>query len=256
MSLPKVSVVIPSFRDPRIVETIESVKAQHYDADRIEIVVMDGGSADALLTDIRRALPPGSHLVSEPDDGIYDAINRGLERATGDAILTIGSDDRLVDADLFAKVAKEFLGGANVVFCGTAYTDKNWKEIRRWPAYEFKYLNFIIGRQFSHFALFCGKNIYEKTEYFNCKNKVNADYEFFHKMLKNKKRWNVVARCLPGYGVQMRMGGASSRDILGIISNNIKILKYILRNDVYLLAGFFLKPVHKAIEVLRVRLRR
>lgn len=252
----KFSVVIPSFRDPRVLETIASIKEQTFDPGQIEIVVQDGGSDAELIARIAAAVGEQGRVVQEEDHGIFDGINRGLRNATGDLILTLGSDDRVRDPDLFVKVAKVATEDqANFIFCALSYTDANWNDVRCWPAYRFRYWTYVIGRQFAHFSLFAAPDLYEKLGYFNTENKVNADYEFFHKALVEAEKVGIRPGYVDDYGVQMKMGGNSSRSLGKMMRHNMLILRYIVTTDVRLLPGFFLKPLHKALEYLRVRVQ-
>ena len=249
----KVSVVIPSFNDPRIVETIKSVKAQSYDSSKVEIVVQDAGSNDDVKGIISSVLGQHDKLICEKDCGIFDGINRGLKNASGDIILTLGTDDRIRDENLFARVEREFDQGFNFIYCGLNYTDENWRIIRRWPARKFSMFTYYLGYQFAHFALFCTPKLYDDIGYFNAKNPVNADYEFFYDALAMKNSIGIRASTIKSYSVDMKIGGNSSRSLLAILKSNGLIARFICQKNPLLLFGLLLKPVHKASEYLRAK---
>lgn len=250
----KFSVVIPSFNDIRILETIQSIKNQTYPQEKIEIVVQDSLSSEKIAADIKNFLNENDKFISEKDDGIFDGINKGLLNASGDIILTLGTDDRIKDDDLFFEVEKKFNAGFNFIFCDLLYTDSNWKSVRKWPARKFSYTNYLLGRQYAHFSLFCTKSIYNKLGYFNTSNLVNADYEFFHKALLEKNRIGINSAIIKNKFIQMKLGGNSSRNILKIISSNLIMLNYIIKNDIWLLPGFLLKPIHKIMEAFSAKI--
>lgn len=250
----KISVVIPSFNDLRVLETIESVHRQEYDRSLIEVIVQDGGSDSSVISSISGALGPLDSLITESDNGIFDGINRGLKNAGGDIILTLGTDDRICDSSLFLKVRELYDEGFNFIQCGLCYTDNNWKVIRKWPARNFSYANYLIGRQFAHFSLFCTPNLYEQLGYFNDKNPVNADYEFFLKALKRKRKVGIKPASIPSFSIQMKIGGNSSKSLKKVLSSNLIMLRYILKTDPLLFLGQFLKPFHKLVEFLKARL--
>lgn len=252
----KISVVLASKEDVRILGAIDSIKAQNYPPEHVEIVIHDALSSDAFVSKVRAHLPQGSRLISEADTGIFDGINRGLEKAKGEIILTLGSDDRIYDLDLFLKVKEKYEAGANFIFCGLSYTDENWNELRRWPAYRFTWFNYLIGRQFAHLALFCTKDVYRRCKPFNIKNPINADYEFFLDMLRDKKKLGLIDDYIDEYAIQMRMGGTSSKSVPIMVHHNFRILAYLAKNEPILLPGQLLKPVHKLIEAMRVRFSR
>jgi glycosyltransferase involved in cell wall biosynthesis len=247
----KLSFVIPSFNDERIVETINSINAIKTTRTNLEIIVQDGGSEASVLQKIRSVLCENDKLVVELDNGIFDGINRGIKNATGDMILTLGTDDRVYDQLIYDKILKEYEAGTSLINVGLAYTDENWKVKRKWIARKFSILRYIIGIQYAHFGLVCTPEVYKKFGSFNTVNKVNADYEFFHNLIIRMKDLKLRQAVIADICIQMKLGGNSSRNIRSILRNQLIILKYILKNDVRLLPGLFLKPFWKILEILR-----
>ena len=98
----KLSFVIPSFQDIRILETIESIhKIDVPSSDCIEIIVQDAGSSNEILDKIKNKLKKNDKLFLEKDKGIFDGINKGLKNTTGDLIATLGTDDRVLALDYY-----------------------------------------------------------------------------------------------------------------------------------------------------------
>ena len=244
----KLSFVIPSYQDPRILETIESIhKIMVPKSDSIEIIVQDGGSSKDILDKIKNKLTSNDKLIVEKDEGIFDGINKGLKNSTGDLIATLGTDDRVFDLN-FNELKQYYQEGYNFIQYDINYTNQLWKPIRYWKAKDLSYLKYVLGMQYPHFGLICTKNIYEKVNYFNIKNKINADYEFFYNccFLKeiNQKTINKIF-------VQMKIGGNSSAGLVAVLKGNLNIFKFIIKTNPLLLFGLVLKPLYKIKEFVK-----
>ena len=162
MSFPKISIVTPTFNSaPTLRETIESVLAQDYK--NWEHIVMDGGSNDGTL-DILRSYP---HLqwVSEKDKGHYHAMNKGIERASGDVVAILNGDDCYRDGAL-SSVAAAFQNHPDwdALFGDVVYVDGQGKEIfrRHEAAYDYDILRFGNVCYIIHPTLFVKKKVYDR----------------------------------------------------------------------------------------------
>lgn len=253
----KISFVIPSFNDTRILETIESIKRNVYNLGEhsLEIVVQDCGSNDSLVSRIDSTLSVDDKLIIENDLGIFDGINRGIKNCTGELIITLGSDDRICSLDLEGLV-KLFDLGYNFFQFDIEYTNENWKPLRFWKARRLNNFNLYLGRQYAHFGLITTKEIYTNLGYFNVFNKINADYEFFYNCVKQKSKIGINEYIINKVLTQMRVGGNSSAGFCAIYKGNLRLLEFILKKDFMLLPGFLiLKPFFKLIEVILVRIK-
>lgn len=248
----KLSFVIPSFQDERILDTIASIKEINAPNNSIEIIVQDGGSNKSLLKRIENSLGNNDKLIVEKDFGIFDGINRGLKNASGDLIATLGSDDRVLFLDYNLLLSK-FKKGYNFLQYDIQYTDSNWKPLRYWKARRLSFLRYALGIQHAHFGLICSPDIYKKLGYFNIENKVNADYEFFYKCTVNKRNL-IVQDVIHQVFVQMKLGGNSSSNIRAVLKANFGIFKFILKTNPLLIIGIILKPIYKSHEFLLSRL--
>lgn len=240
-----ISFVIPSLNDRRIIECIKSIQSTNIPDDKIEIIIQDGGSSQSLINEIKSLLSKNDQLIVEQDSGIFDGINRGIRRSNGYFILSLGSDDRVFNLK-YEEIKKLWASGVQVVIGELAYTDENWTPIRYWKARKISYTQYLLGRQYAHFSLLCTKEVYEQVGYFNTKNKVNADYEFFYYLCLNIKKFkqNVHNQVV----TQMRIGGNSSKNIQTILRANITIFKFIFKANPLLFFGFTFKPFYKLIE--------
>ena len=249
----KLSFVIPSFQDERILETIQSIKKIEAPKDSIEIIVQDGGSNKILLNKIENLLTNNDKLIVEKDLGIFDGINRGLKNSSGNLIATLGTDDRVLSLDYNLLLSK-FKKGFNFIQYDIEYTDSKWKPLRFWKARKLSSLRYALGIQHAHFGLICSPEVYKEIGYFNTKNKVNADYEFFYKCTYEKRKI-IVQEVISNVFVQMKLGGNSSSNLKSIFKANLKILKFIFQNNPILIFGLILKPFYKIQEFLLSKLR-
>ena len=246
------SFVIPSFNDYRILETIQSIKKIKSPKDKIEIIIQDGGSKKDLLVKINKIIGDNDKLFVEKDYGIFDGINRGLKNASGDMIATLGTDDRVFNLD-YSRLLSKYLSGYNFIQYDIHYTDSNWNPIRFWKARKISFINYFLGFQHAHFGLICSPEIYESVGYFNTKNKVNADYEFFYSCILNKKI--IKQDIIPEIFVQMKIGGNSSSNLRSILSANFLIFKFIIAKNPLLLFGLFFKPFYKLYEFSIIKIK-
>lgn len=242
-----ISIVIPSHNDYRILKTINSIISQKFDLNKIEIIIIDNLSEKKLLNQISIKLKDLKHLiVSEKDEGIFDAINKGIKKAKGRYIYTIGSDDFINKSnflfDIKSKIEEE---NPDIIFFGIQYTLNNGKVFRKWPPHKFNLLNKMIGKQFAHFGMICRKDVFKKFGLFNYKNKISADLEFFLKLPIKNNKYSYLNK----YYVNMHFGGNSSKNLLRIVFSNFIMGKFILLNYPLYFPGFILKPIHKLREI-------
>lgn len=243
------SIIIPSFRDPRILETIDSINKQTYRRDKLEIVVMDGGSDKLLLIEIRNHLQPHDLLFSEKDDGIFDAINRGIARASGEVIFTLGSDDKFASSDAVGDLMGAFANPEVQYVCaGIGYTNKRWEMVRDWPATQPTLTNFLLGCQVSHFGFACRKRVYDEIGYFTLSYDYSADFDFFLRLSKRKLIGARVSKRL----VFMKLGGKTSKNVRNILRGNKQIFASGYSHyGPLILVHLMAKPFVKALQFVR-----
>jgi len=180
-SWPKISIITPSYNQARFLErTILSVLNQNYL--NLEYIIIDGGSTDGSLEIIRKYEKYLSYWISEEDNSMYEAINKGLEVASGDILAYLNSDDLYLPGTIqtvveyFHKHPKAFL-----VYGDTDYMDAegNFMYTYRYPA--FKYHRFILLNWSSipQQSSFWRRGIHDEIGYFNTEFKMAGDFEFF-----------------------------------------------------------------------------
>lgn len=204
----KISIVTPCFNSARtIAQTIESVLAQDYSD--IEYIIVDGGSTDGTVDIVHSYGDKIAKFVSEPDRGIYDAMDKGIKMASGDIVGIINSDDFYADSAVLSKVVEAFrASGAQTVYGDLDYVDEidTDKMVRRWRSGEYRTGSFRWGWHPPHPSFFVRCEVYEKFGYFNDELKISADYELMLRFLHFR---GVSTAYLPSVLVKMRTGGAS-----------------------------------------------
>lgn len=208
----KISVITPCFNSAATIrDTIESVLSQDYA--NIEYIIIDGGSKDDTLSIIEEYKCRISKVVSERDDGIYDAMNKGIAVAGGDVIAILNSDDFYADCSVLSQVASLFKSSeVDTVYGDLDYVDSEniSKIVRRWRAGKRGKNAFRFGWHPPHPSFFVKKELYEKFGVFRQELRISADYEFMLRLLYVHK---ISSAYLASVLVKMRTGGASGGTI-------------------------------------------
>jgi glycosyltransferase involved in cell wall biosynthesis len=204
----KVSIITVVYNGKNTIEDcIKSVAGQTYP--NIEHIIIDGGSTDGTVEVIKRYKDKFSYWVSEPDNGIYDAMNKGIKAATGDIIGILNSDDMYADNSVIESVVRTITEN-NVDSCygDLVYVDRDdtAKIKRQWKAGKYKKERFKTGWMPPHPAFFVKKEMYKRYGYLNLNFPLAADYEL---MLRFLYKHEVSAAYIPKVLVKMRAGGTS-----------------------------------------------
>ena len=212
-----------------IVDTINSVLCQKYK--NIEYIVIDGGSTDGTLSLLKSRRHQLSTLVSEPDRGIYDAMNKGLKLANGDIIGFLNADDFYCNSEVISKVAREFELDSflEANYADLIYVDKinTSKSIRYFKSSEFKQGLFLKGWCPPHPTFFVRKSVYERFGNFNLKYNLASDVDL---MMRFLEKYKIKSLYKPETWVKMRMGGVSNKNLKNIWLQNMEILNSIYNN--------------------------
>jgi glycosyltransferase involved in cell wall biosynthesis len=191
-------------------DCLASVAAQSHAAEQI---VIDGASTDGTAGLVRAFRPPVARLVSEPDGGIYEAMNKGILLAGGEVVGTLNADDVYADAAVLAQVAAAFADPElELVYGDLEYVDRAdpGRVVRRWRAGAFTPRSFYRGWMPPHPTVFVRRQVYERCGLFATDLGTAADYELLLRLLL---RHRVRAAYLPRVLVRMRRGGASNRTL-------------------------------------------
>lgn len=246
----KISIITVCFNSKDFIQqTIDSVAAQSYP--NIEHVIIDGGSTDGTVA-ILEANKAKINYISEPDKGIYDAMNKGVKLATGDAIGTLGAGDFYPNNTIISKVAAAF----EQYKTDAIYGDKQYvnpenieKTVRYWAAGEYKIENWLEGWMPPHQAFYLRKNAFEKYGLYMTEFRSAGDYELMLRMLYKHK---LTAQYIPELLVTMLTGGTSTASFSNRIKANLEDRKAWLVNNIepkwYTL---YMKPLGKVLQFFR-----
>ncbi|MFY8020080.1 MAG: glycosyltransferase family 2 protein [Bacteroidia bacterium] len=217
----KISVITAVYYNKTYIhDAIQSVLSQK-NVD-IEYIIVDGGSKDGT---VEIALSYGNQInkfISEPDNGVYDALNKGIAMATGDIIAMLHSDDFYTHDLVLSQVVEAFENtDCEAVYSNLYYVDgKNTNKIVRvWDSGSFPPSDFYKGWMPPHPAFFVRRAVYEKYGAFNTLLKSSADYEL---MLRLILRHQINIAYIPKFFVKMRTGGASNRSFINRLKANIE----------------------------------
>lgn len=247
----KISIITVTYNSAKtIADTIRSINEQTYP--NIEHIIIDGSSKDNTLDIINNISNRVCKIVSEPDKGIYDAMNKGITLATGDVIGILNSDDFYASPDVISKIITTFeKGDCDAVYGDLDYVDsKNVSKIVRfWKAKEYKKRAFFRGWHPPHPTFFVKKEMYQKFGKFNLKYKIAADYELMLRFIaKEKIRTRYISEVL----VKMRTGGESNQNLKNIITANRESYEAWKDNGLYINPiAFMRKPLSKILQYIK-----
>lgn len=249
----KVSIITVCFNSDRTIrDTLNSVWSQRFS--NIEHIIVDGGSSDRtmdIVTEYREWLGP---VVSEPDKGLYDAMNKGIGMANGDIIGILNSDDFYENDDVIEAVVGAFRKDPNLdmLFGDVVFVNPPDLETitRFYRAGHFRPWKLRFGWMPPHPATFVTKAVYEKHGKYRLDMKISADYEMFVRWLsKAKLNYCWVDRVL----VRMRAGGVSTGGLKSSLILNKEIVRACKENGLYTNLMLVLTKIpFKCLELLRL----
>ncbi len=193
-----------------IVTTLESVAAQSYP--HLEHIIVDGLSGDQTL-DIVKRFPHVKKVISEKDQGIYDAMNKGVQAATGAIIGILNSDDFYTGPEVIREVVQQITAtGSQALYADLVYVSSRNIEriVRTWKAGSYQERKFLFGWMPPHPTFFVRREVYAMYGSFRQEMKSAADYEL---MLRFLYKNNIPVTYLPKTIVKMRTGGQSNASL-------------------------------------------
>ena len=244
----KVSVITTTFNSAKSIEScLCSVLNQNYN--NIEYLIIDGESKDQTLAILNKFVADFNQIriFSEKDKGMYDALNKGINLASGDIIGFIHSDDFLESNDIINQIVSmiksESLDG---VYGDLQYINRNNPQtiIRSWKSLDYHQSLLERGWMPPHPTLFLKKEVYEKHGLFDLSYKISADYDFILRIFKDSE---LKFGYIPKVITKMRTGGISNRNLKNIIKKSIEDYRAIRSNNV----GNFLTLIRKNTSKLK-----
>lgn len=248
----KISVITAVYNSEATVgEAIASVAAQTYPD--VEHLVVEGKSKDGSLAAIERASHDRMRLISEPDEGIYDALNKGVRNATGDVVGFIHSDDFLAHDGVLARIAAAFADPAvEAVFSDLVYVSQadTSRVIRHWSTGAFHPRRLKYGWMPAHPTLYLRREVYERFGTFDKNMRIAADYDFILRYFSQATGKSVY---IPEVLYKMRVGGVSNRnwakirqkmqeDMLAIRRNRVGGLHTLAFKNLSKVGQFLVRP--------------
>jgi glycosyltransferase involved in cell wall biosynthesis len=213
-----------------IEDCIKSVITQQYP--NYEYIIIDGGSTDGTIDIIKKYYDHISIFNSEPDSGIYDAMNKGIKLATGEIVGILNSDDIYNSNDVLTEVVREFTEkGVDAVFADLVYVDRNNtdKIVRYYKSANFTPNKFAYGWMPAHPTFFLKRKYYEKYGLFKTDYKIAADYELLVRLLgKNKLAYSYLQKVI----IKMRSGGISTSSFKSNWILNMEIVRACRENGI------------------------
>ncbi|MFZ4481587.1 MAG: glycosyltransferase family 2 protein [Rhodoferax sp.] len=211
----KISIITAVYnRAGSIAQAVQSVQTQSWH--NVEHVVVDGASTDDTVQVLQSCMHAQALWVSEPDNGIYDALNKGLARATGDVIGLMHSDDFFADAQVLARVAAAFADpDVDAVYGDLDYvaSDDTTRIIRRWRSGEYSPARLARGWMPPHPTLYLRRSVIERWGGYDTRYQIAADYDA---ILRYFGQGKIRAAYIPHVLVKMRVGGESNRSLARI----------------------------------------
>ncbi len=226
----KISIITAVFNNrDTVAQALDSVLSQsHLDS---ELVVIDGGSTDGTLNILSGYIDRMAVFVSEPDRGIYDALNKGIAKATGDVIGFLHSDDLMADESVLKRVADAFADPAvDAVYGDLVYVSRNdpSRVVRRWKAGSFNVNQFRWGWMPPHPTFYVRREIYERLGSFDTTFRIAADYDCMLRFLKAGIRVTYI----PHLQVRMRVGGVSNRSLHSMVAKSVEDIRALRKNNI------------------------
>jgi len=239
-------------------DTLLSVQAQQ--ALHLEYILIDGGSTDGtvVLIESEHAKQDSAlaNWVSEPDQGIYDALNKGIARATGEVLGFLHADDVFADTEVLARVASAFTDPAvQAVYGDLEYVsaDNPTRVIRHWRSGSFRRERLRWGWMPPHPTLYLRRSLYERFGVFDTRYRIAADYDLMLRVL-NQLEGKVVY--LPQVLVRMRLGGASNRSLRQVMRKSWEDYQALRTNQVGGIGALAWKNLSKLPQFVQRRSER
>lgn len=253
----KISVITATYNSEKTLrDTLNSILAQTYPD--IESIIVDGASKDGTMDIVREYEPRFQgrmRWISEPDKGIYDAMNKGIQMATGDVIGVLNSDDFYHDERVVEDIANAFeQKNVDCIYGNLVFIDVKNKNntLRIWKGSQHECGAFLRGWHPAHPTFYAKRIWFERFGGFKLQYAVSADFEL---MLRFIEKGQIRNAYLDRYFVKMRMGGESTKNIHNIITGNKNILRAISDNG-FKPSRFYLmrRLIPKAWDMLKLKI--
>lgn len=230
MKNPKVSIITVSYNSEKFIEnTIKSVLNQDYK--NVEYIIVDGNSVDNTINVIEKYRKFINKIIIESDNGIYDALNKGIMRSTGDIIGVLHSDDYYHDDKVITRIVKKFnLYDVDAVYSNSIFVNQTGNIIRKYSSQRFKIWKMRFGFMPSHPTFYCKSEILQNNPLYDTNFTIAADFELLLRLLVKIK---ISTKYIDDTWVIMREGGVSTKDWRNKLRISKEILSGLKKNRVY-----------------------
>ena len=242
----KISLITVSYNaENTISRCIESVIGQNFK--NIEYIIIDGGSTDKTTQIIAQYKEYTSIFLSEPDKGIYDAMNKGINLASGDIIGMLNADDYFADSSVLSAVADAFARqNANITYGDLDYINTQGNIVRKWRSGMYTNSMFKRGWMPPHPTFYCKRSLFKQYGFYSLEYGTAADYELMLRFMYLNK---IAAFYIKKVMVKMSTGGASNKTLNNRIKGLFFDLKAMRNNKIPFPAiTLILKPLRKIIQ--------
>ncbi|RZK40534.1 MAG: glycosyltransferase [Pedobacter sp.] len=229
----KVSLISVTYNSEKYIRScIESVIAQSYKD--VEYIIVDGASTDSTIQIVESYGAAINHIISEPDKGIYDAINKGIKVASGDVIGILNSDDFLSNQHVLKQIADEFIKNKNLdaIYADVAFVERTngEKVLRYYSSQKFRPWMFRFGFQPAHPTFYAKKSVFEKFGLYRIDMKIAGDFELLARFISRNK---IRVKYIKQQFVNMRIGGVSTSGLKSVVLLNSEIINALKINKIY-----------------------
>lgn len=242
----KISLITVSYNaESTINSCIQSVIRQNFNS--VEYIVIDGGSTDKTINIVNNYKHFISHIVSEPDKGIYDAMNKGIKLATGDVVGMLNADDFFADETVLNTIAQVFVQyNVNIIYADLDYIKENGSIVRKWRSGSYNAKSFNLGWMPPHPTFYCKRNLFEKFGFYSLSYGTAADYELMLRFLYvNKLSAHYIKKVI----IKMKVGGKSNKSFSNRVKGLFFDLKAMRNNGISIpIITLIVKPLRKIIQ--------
>jgi len=245
-------ITVTKNNEDTVEEAVRSVISQTYK--NIEYIIIDGASDDGTLNILKQYANRITKIISEPDAGVYDAMNKGISMASGDVIGFLNADDVYADSGVVRDIVKAFDDpDVDGCYSDLVYVDRRdtGRVLRRWKSGSYEDGSFQKGWIPPHPTFYAKRSVYDRYGLHDLSFRLAADHELMLRMLLHHRiRLHYIDRVT----VKMRLGGITNKSISNVVKQNIEILRARRRYGIRRAVTTYL--VYKTAARVRQYLRR
>lgn len=246
----RISIITATYNSEKtLLDTLLSLEKQTYPD--IEYIVVDGASNDNTIKLIKSNCTKVSKIICEPDKGIYDALNKGIQAASGDVIGFLHSDDLLAYDDAIADIAKTFeITGCDAIYGDLEYVAQNdtTKRIRLWKSGSFSRFKMKVGWMPPHPSFYMKRDCYSQFGCFSLDYRISADYD---SLLRYILKQRISIEYLPKVLVKMRVGGISNRSVSSMVKKSMEDIRVMNQNGIIWPIALVYKNISKLPQFIK-----